>query len=228
MKIRKIALALLLSVSVNMVGSQLAFAAETKSVTASTIESKLGDLDNFNAFNPNKMTENEKKAYNKSIDKQVEVMKKKYGKNFNSKQFRANLVKILETEGSLKNTKATINSTDSLITTSMLSDSWVPDICISNDYVSAAIAVIIDGILAASGVGSVALLVREIGIYEAKRIFTKSIKSKLKAWGCAAFVASAGVIADFILNALSPEDMAAEYLDSIDSYPNDGYFDVIL
>ena len=60
MKMKKIALTLLLSVSVNMVGSQLAFAAETKSVTVSIIESKLGDLDNFNAFNPNKMTESEK------------------------------------------------------------------------------------------------------------------------------------------------------------------------
>lgn len=228
MKIKKIALMLVLSISVNIAGSQLAFASENvESKTLSTTQiSALEEFDNAGAFNPDKMTKSQKKAYNASIDKQVELMKKKYGKNFDAKKFRTELVKILETENSLKNVQASINIKDSSIRT--MSDTWVPDICISNDYVSAAIAVIIDGILVASGVGSVAALVRKIGVAEAKRIFTKSIKSKLKAWGCGAFAASAGTIVSFILEVASPEDAAAEYLDSIDSYPNDGYFDVIL
>lgn len=92
-----------------------------------------------------------------------------------------------------------------------------------NDYVSAAIEVLINGVLIASGVGRVTELVKE-----AREIFTKTLKSKLKAWGCSTLAGSIPTLVDFIFSVLSPRDTVAEYLDSIDNFPNDGYLDIVL
>lgn len=227
MKIKKIALMLALAVSVNIVGSQLAFASEkTISGLNVTETNQILQLES-GVINPNKMTDTERKSYNAAIDKQVEKMKNKYGNKLDTKKFREELVNILEKEDSLKNMQLNIKQS-SIGTVTLMSNTWIPDICISNDYVSAAIGVVINGVLVASGVGSVTALVRKIGVAEAKKIFTKTLKSKLTAWGCGVLAVYLPKMVDYVMSVLSPEDKIAEYLDSIDDYPNDGYLDIIL
>ncbi|MBN1040284.1 hypothetical protein DVW12_16470 [Clostridium botulinum] len=218
MKMKKIALMLVLSISINTMGTQLAFASEKNVPTSSIIT----QLEEAGVFNPDEMTDSEREAYNAAIDKQVKLEENKHEKDFDAEEFREGLVNILETENSLSN----IGGSDDMIM--LRAGTWVPDVCIENKYVSAAFAVAIDAVLIASGVGSVQAFVRQVGTKEAKKVFTKTVKSRLKAWGCSKFAKYAGTIVAFILEVASPEDRIAEFLDSKDSIPNDGYFNFIL
>lgn len=223
LKIKEIALMLALTVLVNIAGSQLAFASE-KTISELNATNQILQLES-GVINSSKMTDSERKSYNAAIDKQVEKMKNKYGNKLDTKKFREELVNILEKEDSLKNMQLNIKQS-SIGTVNLMSNTWVPDICISNDYVSAAIGVV--GVLVASGIGSVTALVRKIGVAEARKIFTKTLKNKLTAWGCGALGVYLPKMVDYVMSVLSPEDKIAEYLDSIDDYPNDGYLDIIL
>lgn len=226
MKLKKIALMLALSLSINIVGAQMASASEIDVTSSNSIEiSEYAEFLESGVFNPDEMTDDQREAYNAAIDKQVEIVKAKYGKKLNAAKFRKELVTLLETKDSLKNIQYTLGTNSSL---RVAAGTWVPDICISNEYVSAAIGILINGALIASGVGSVTALVKKIGAEEAKKIFTKSLKSKLIAWGCGSLAYAIPKLVDFIISVTSPEDKIAEYLDSIDSYPNDGYLDIIL
>lgn len=98
---------------------------------------------------------------------------------------------------------------------------------IRNDIV-AAINVAIDATLVAVGVGSVAALVKRIGLKEARRIFTRTLTTRLTAWGLGVLATSLPVAIDFIFNLLDPGAKIAEYLDSQDSFPNNGFIDIIL
>ena len=166
------------------------------------------------------MNQKEKDAYYKAIDKQVEIYRQKYGDN-NLYVFKKELIYVLENENSLK-------SIPKINFRAKRDGTWVPDIKIKNDVVAAAIGVIIDTALVASGVGSVTALVKKIGVKEAKKIFTKSIKSKLTAWGAGVLATSIPVAVDFILDLVDPSTKIAEWFDSMDDFPNNGYLDLIL
>lgn len=67
-----------------------------------------------------------------------------------------------------------------------------------------------------------------MGLKEARRIFTRTLTSQLKAWGLGTLAVSLPVAVDFIFNLLDPGTKIAEYLDSQDSFPNNGFIDIIL
>lgn len=230
---KKIALVLVMTLSINTIGASFVSASEGASSSKVTqisenemskIEAAISDAPilNSDVFDPSKMTESEKKVYNASIDKQVDLMKKKYGKSFDSKNFRENLVYLLETKNSFK----TLISTGTMM--NPMDGTLLPDVHLKNDYVAAAISVVIDAVLVTAGCGSIALFIKKVGVEEAKRIFTNSIKTKLIAWGCAALAGSLGYVVDYMLYLADPGKAAAEALDSIDDIPNNGYLDVIL
>ena len=99
---------------------------------------------------------------------------------------------------------------------------------IRNDIVVAAINVAVDVALVAVGVGSVAALVKRIGLKEVRRIFTRILNTRLTAWGLRVIATSLSVAVDFIFNLLDPGVKIAEYLDSQDSFTNNGFIDIIL
>ncbi|MGO4530103.1 hypothetical protein AB4Z30_13565 [Paenibacillus sp. 2TAF8] len=105
---------------------------------------------------------------------------------------------------------------------------WIPDIKVKNDISAAAINVAIDLALVSTGVGTVAAYVKKVGLKEARKLFTSTLTTKLKAWGLGALAVSLPVAVDFVFNLLNPGAKIAEYLDSVDSYPNNGYLDIIL
>lgn len=99
---------------------------------------------------------------------------------------------------------------------------------IRNGIVAAAINVAVDGALVLVGVGSVAALVKRIGLKEVRRIFTRTLTTRLTAWGLRVIATSLPVAVDFIFNLLDPGTKIAKYLDSQDSFPNNGFIDIIL
>lgn len=111
-----------------------------------------------------------------------------------------------------------------------LGDIWtpnLPDIHIKNKYVAGAIDTIISGILIASGVGTLAAALKKYGAEELKRIFTNTIKTKVIGKAAIALGISLPVIASYLNYVLDPAGAIAEYLDSKDAKPNNGYFDVV-
>lgn len=174
-------------------------------------------------FSPTKMDDNEKKVYYSSIEKQVELVSQKHGENFSKKLFRNRLVYFLEKPNSFNEINRDVNNKFILF-----AGSWLPDIKIENDIVAAAINVAIDMTLVAVGVDSVVALVKKVGIKEARKIFTKTLASKLTAWGLGVLTTALPVAVDFIFNLLDPGSKIAKYLDSKDDFPGNGYLDIVL
>lgn len=111
-----------------------------------------------------------------------------------------------------------------------LSDIWtpnLPDIHLQNKYVKAAIDVILDAILLSLGVGTIAVALKKYGAKELGRMFTSSFKTKIVGKAAIALGISLPVLADFVVSVLDPAEKIANYLDSKDAKPKNGYFDVI-
>ena len=172
-------------------------------------------------FKPNEMSEKEKRVYYASIEEEVEKVSKKYGEDFDKDWFREELIYVLETENSFEKIQS-LDYNEFV----PFAGSWIPDVKIRNDIAAAAINV--DAALVAVGVGSVAALVKRIGLKEARRIFTRTLTTRLAAWGLGVLATSLPVAVDFIFNLLDPGTKIAEYLDSQDSFPNNGFIDIIL
>lgn len=210
--------ALFLTLVMSMVTSIGAFAAPSGTEIEINIESSEAEV-----FIPSEMSPEEKQVYYESIEKQVELTSQKYGANFNKDLFRNELIFVLETDNSFKK----IQSRD-YNNIMPFAGTWIPDIKVKNDIAAAAINVAIDLALVSTGVGTVAAYVKKVGLKEARKLFTSTLTTKLKAWGLGALAVSLPVAVDFVFNLLNPGAKIAEYLDSVDSYPNNGYLDIIL
>lgn len=213
-------IALMLTVTCFLVSFSIAgFAKES-------IEVKLfqgEDITEVTTFKPNKMTQKEKDVYFKSIEKQVKKMKKQFGNNFDENKFRTELRFVLETENSFK-----LISENNSSEVSAQGGTWIPDIKIPNYIVSAALEVAVDVTLITLGVGSVAVLLKKYGASQARKIFTKTLYTKLTAWGATSLAGALPIAVSFILELLSPFDAIANLFDSWDYEPNNGYLDIYL
>lgn len=107
------------------------------------------------------------------------------------------------------------------------SDSWVPNIKIQNQYVVSAVNTIIDATLVSIGVGSVSVALQRYGSQQLRLLFTANLKTRIFGKGAIALGGSLATIVDYILDFTSPGTYAANYLDSIDCDPNNGYLDII-
>ncbi|TDL76108.1 DNRLRE domain-containing protein [Peribacillus frigoritolerans] len=82
------------------------------------------------------------------------------------------------------------------------------------------------GALAGGGVGAIAAYIRKKGKKEAARMFTKTIKSRLIAWGAPKLAyAVAGAVA-IAMDRLEIGTAVAKYLDKKDKKPGNGWLDV--
>lgn len=170
-----------------------------------------GIIDDYKCF---------REAYYKIVDEQVDLEKKKLGKTFNEKEFKKELLYVLETKDSLK----TLNSRD----VSKIVPKWSYTISIRNSIVSAAINTSINVTLIAFGVGSVAALIKKQGAESARRIFYKTLYSRFMDWGATSLAVASVVAVDFIFNLLNPGEAIARWADSKDVRPNNGYLDVVV
>lgn len=179
---------------------------------------------NNSVFDVDKMNDIEKSEYFKLIEEQVNLASEKYGSNFNKEWFRNELRFVLETENSFELLKEKDYSDEKIFR----DGTWVPDVKIKNSVAAAAIDIVINSVLIATGVGTVTALIKEVGISQARRIFTSNLKTKLAGWGLQKLAAYLPFAVDFIFNILDPSEAIVNYLDSKDDFPNNGYLDIVL
>ena len=93
---------------------------------------------------------------------------------------------------------------------------------------AATIDTILNGILIASGVGSLSVALKKFGAKQLQHIFIRTIKKKVIGKAAIALGISLPSIAGFLNYVVDPAGKIAEYFDSKDKKPNNGYLDVIV
>ncbi|MBU3092376.1 hypothetical protein KPL35_09820 [Clostridium sp. CF011] len=76
------------------------------------------------------------------------------------------------------------------------------------------------------GVGAISSYIRKVGVSEAKKIFNRSIKTKLLSIGAGALAGGLGRAVDFAINAADIGNTVAKYLDNHDSKPGNGWLSI--
>lgn len=89
-------------------------------------------------------------------------------------------------------------------------------------FAGAAINTLI-GIAIGGSALSVQGFIASVGKAEAKKIFTRTVISKLKSWGCSKLAWCVGGAVAFALNYADIGGAIADYLDAHDTYPNNGW-----
>lgn len=167
---------------------------------------------------PEKMTDEELRNYNGLIDEQVNLLVAEYS-TVSKKWIRDEIV------GALEDPQYSVNKTPNKI--QFRAGTIIPDINIANNIVAAAINVAI-GMVVGGGVAGVSAYVKKVGVQEAKKIFSKTIATKLKAWGLKNLSTVLPVATTFVLSVLDPGTAIAEYIDKHDVKPNNGQVNFIL
>lgn len=168
-------------------------------------------------FVPEKMTEEERQNYNKLIDEQVNLLANKYG-DVDREWIRNEIVCALEDQNY---NVGDINKSQTCAGT------IIPDINIANNVAAAAINVAI-GMVVGGGITKVSAYVKKVGVQEAKKMFSKTIETKLKAWGLKNLSKILPVATTYVLSLLDPGTAIAKLIDRHDVKPNNGQINFIL
>lgn len=164
------------------------------------------------------MTKEELQKYNALIDEQVDLIAAEYG-NVSREWIRNEIVAALEDPNF-----AVDESSDRVQT---CAGTIIPDINIANNIVAAAINVAI-GMVVGGGIAGISAYVKKMGVQEAKKIFSKTIATRLKAWGLTNLSRILPVATTFVLSVLDPGTAIAEYIDNHDVKPGNGQVNFIL
>lgn len=164
------------------------------------------------------MTKEELQKYNALIDEQVDLIAAEYG-NVSREWIRNEIVAALEDPNF-----AVDESSDRVQTRA---GTIIPDINIANNIVAAAINVAI-GMVVGGGIAGISAYVKKMGVQEAKKIFSKTIATRLKAWGLTNLSRILPVATTFVLSVLDPGTAIAEYIDNHDVKPGNGQVNFIL
>ncbi|WP_430534828.1 hypothetical protein [Listeria rocourtiae] len=82
------------------------------------------------------------------------------------------------------------------------------------------------GFVVGGGVGAIQSFIIKKGKREAKKLFSRTVVSRLKAWGAKKLAVSVGVAVTVALNYLDIGTQIAKQLDKRDKRPNNGYVDI--
>ncbi len=102
---------------------------------------------------------------------------------------------------------------------------WIPDIKIGTNLAGSILNVAI-GVAVGGGVGAIQGFIVAKGKKEAQRIFTKTVTSKLTEWGAPKLAIFVGAAVAIALDYSDIGAKIAEYLDSKDSKPNNGWIEI--
>ncbi|MBL4931803.1 hypothetical protein [Clostridium paridis] len=94
---------------------------------------------------------------------------------------------------------------------------------VSTTVVAAAINTAIGLAIGGAGVAGVRAWITSVGKEQAKKIFTRTITSKLIAIGCTGLAGFIGAAVNFAINYSDIGGAVASYLDSVDTYHNNGW-----
>lgn len=172
-----------------------------------------------NNINPTKMTNDELELYNQLIDEQVNEITNEYGGNIDKMWLRQEIIKSLEGGYIVQSEQSSNRMTRA--------GSIIPDINISNKIVAAGINVAI-GVAIGGSVAGLSAFIKKAGVREARKIFTRTLTTRLKAWGLKSLSKVVPTAVGFAFTLLDPGTAIAEYLDSKDHKPNNGQLNYIL
>lgn len=82
------------------------------------------------------------------------------------------------------------------------------------------------GFAVGGGVGAIQAFIIKKGKREAEKLFSRTVVSRLKAWGAKKLAVSVGVAVTVALNYLDIGTQIAKQLDKRDKRPNNGYVDI--
>jgi len=102
---------------------------------------------------------------------------------------------------------------------------WVPDIKIGVNLAGSLINVAI-GVAVGGGVGAIQGFIIAKGKKEAQRMFTKTVVSKLTAWGAPKLALFAGAAVAVAMDYSDIGTKIAKYIDSKDNRPKNGWIDI--
>lgn len=205
-------LSLVLSLSMMFSLSVPAFAAEVETTSGEPTYIENG------VYVSENMTAEELQKYNALIDEQVELIAAEY-ENVSKEWIRSQIVAALE------DPNFTTDESSNGVQT--YAGTIIPDINIANNIVAAAINVAI-GMVVGGGIAGISAYVKKVGVQEAKKVFSKTIATKLKAWGLTNLSKVLPVVTTFVLSVLDPGTAIAEYIDNHDVKPGNGQVNFIL
>jgi hypothetical protein len=188
-----------------------AFAVETDTVNSEPAYIEEG------VYVPEEMTAEELNSYNKLINEQVDFIADEY-EDVSCEWIRDNI------KGALEGNSNVVTNTNR---GPLRAGSIIPDINISNTIVAAAINVAI-GMVVGGSLSGISAYVKKAGVREAKKVFSKTIATKLKAWGLKNFAKILPVAAQYVLNVIDPGTAIAKYIDKNDVKPNNGQVNFVL
>ncbi|MBC6136106.1 hypothetical protein HB825_14785 [Listeria booriae] len=82
------------------------------------------------------------------------------------------------------------------------------------------------GFAVGGGVGAIQSFIIKKGKREAEKLFTRTVTSRLKAWGAKKLATVVGAAVTIALNYLDIGTQIAKQLDKRDKRPNNGYVDI--
>lgn len=167
---------------------------------------------------PEKMTKEELQKYNALIDEQVDHIAGEY-ENASKEWIRNEIVAALE------DPNFTVDECSNGVQT--IAGTIIPDINVANNIVAAVINVAI-GLLVGGGIAGISAYVKKMGEEEAKKMFSKTLVTKLKAWGLTNLSKVLPVAVTLVLSVLDPGTAIAEFLDNHDVKPGNGQLNAIL
>lgn len=161
-------------------------------------------------FDYNTMSDTEKELFYKLIEDEVKKAKsyaKLHGDEFDELVFRNQLISLFD--------NSFLDRKDLRI-----------EVAISNKVVAAGFNVAISIVVGDVGTGAVSAYIRQVGKDAARRMFNKTIISRLIAWGAPGTAGVVSILVEYVLEYTDFGSKIASYLDSIDKRPNNGYFDI--
>lgn len=178
-------------------------------------------------FDLSLMNSDEKVMFFEAVELEVRREQARGEENFDAEIFRRELVKFLQSNH-LFHVMNSLEKRDSTMSLKDRHGTWVPDVRIANRLVAASINVAIALKVGGAGGGALKEYIRRVGRRAAERMFNKTIGSILIAWGAPGLAKYLEVPIAFIFEFTNFGQRIAEYLDSRDDFPNNGFVDLVL
>lgn len=226
---RNLSLVLILTLLIGSTTS--AFADE--STNFNNIDYRYSEVESsiIEALDLNSMSDSELEIFYNTVDKEIDKLD--FSSSYERIKFRDEVILLLTTnQNSLKlgTNKIQFNEfahRESQFVRMHSMDALIQfDVELENKTVATAINVMISLIIGGAGFASIGAYIKSVGVKEAERIFTRTLKSKLIAWGAPKIASTITPAVTILMTALDPGTAAAEWLDEHDYLGTTGSLEI--
>lgn len=173
-----------------------------------SIEENQNIEDVVNNLTLEKMTEKQKEIFYDAVEE--EVKNQDFKDSEEEELFKEELIALFSEE-----------TQDEVLTRGILPE----HMGIGKKVMGAGLNVAISAAVGGVGYGSVSAYIKSVGKREAEKLFSKTIKSRLIAWGATKFAVSLGAMVEWVLNYSDFGNRISDAWDANDAVPNNGWCD---